>query len=160
MDKDQWLIISGVQIRRDEAQRIPTLFRLFSMVGIRWEQIFYIISQVQFLPSSTILSPIRPTNNSKSVAFHTTVPMWSFNWSWYFNERSISVLRANYERKTFHCLAYFCNSLGTIATFMWIREETLFTMTMSQSPSSLNRNFVWKCQNDLPKYLNDFIYFS
>lgn len=81
MDKDQWLIISGLQIRRDEAQRIPTLFRLFSMVGIRWEQIFYIISQVQFLPSSTILSPIRPTNNSKSVAFHTTVPMWSFNWS-------------------------------------------------------------------------------
>lgn len=101
MDKDQWLIISGLQIRPDEAQRIPTLFRLFSMVGIRWEQIFYIISQVQFLPSSTILSPIRPTNNSKSVAFHTNVPMWSFNWSWYFNERSISVLRANYDRKYF-----------------------------------------------------------
>lgn len=31
MDKDQWLIISGLQIRRDEAQRIPTLFRLFRL---------------------------------------------------------------------------------------------------------------------------------
>lgn len=108
------------------------------------------------------LDPLVLHNNSKSVAFHTTVPMWSFNWSWYFNERSISVLRAKLimNENTFHCLAYFCNSLGTIATFMWIREETLFTMTMSQFPSSFNRNFVWKCQNDLPKYLNDFIYFS
>lgn len=47
------------------------------------------------------LDPLVLHNNSKSVAFHTTVPMWSFNWSWYFNERRISVLRANYERKYF-----------------------------------------------------------